>query len=97
MYDLIFAVHKLPRQSIVIPRKILVIDFFRQINLFMRDLDLIAIHLYEFKSVKFQDGKTSGVHLVKIRPLQSSFRHKQLPIYCSAGGPTCFFSFDKSD
>ena len=79
MYDLNFAVHKLPRQSIVIPRKILVIDVFRliSINLFMKDLDLIAIHLYEFKSVKLQDGKTSGVHLVKIRPLQSSFRHKQ--------------------
>ena len=64
----------------------------------MRDLDLFVIRMYEFKSIILQDRKTSGVHLVKIGPLQSSFRHKQLPIYCSAGGPTCFFfSFDKSD
>ena len=33
MYDLNFAVHKLHRQSIVIPRKMLVITIFRLIHI----------------------------------------------------------------
>ena len=62
----------------------------------MRGLDLIVIHLYKSKSAKLQDGKTSGVHLVKIGPLQSSFRHNQF-YTAQQVVQLVLFSLDKSD
>jgi hypothetical protein len=55
MYDLNFAVHKLPKQSIGISRNILVIDVFRLILIksFMRDLDLIVKFIYSEKATHF--------------------------------------------